>query len=69
MNSLRDSANDVLEYSIARSIYETSSTKPLPEVTVRNIIHSAALNAFDNASNPNRTRGGLKKCHEMYVMG
>lgn len=27
----------------------------------------SAFYAFDNASNPNRTRGGLKKCDEMYV--
>lgn len=26
---------------------------------------AAAMAAYDGASNPNRTRGGLKKCDEM----
>lgn len=33
---------------------------------LRDTISAAAMNAFDNSSNPNRTRGNLKKCDEMY---
>ena len=25
------------------------------------------MNAYDNATSPNKTRGGLKKCHDMFV--
>lgn len=39
----------------------------MPKKLLQDTIFAAALNAFDNASNPNRTRGGLKKCDEMYV--
>ena len=31
-------------------------------------IITAAMSAYDNASNPNRTRGGLLKCDDMYVL-
>jgi hypothetical protein len=55
-------------YSLARSLFEDSPDKPLPQNTLRDTIFAAAMNAYDNASNPNRTRGGLKKCDEMYVI-
>ncbi|TFA99965.1 Protein transport protein sec39 [Trichoderma ghanense] len=52
-------------YTLAKSIYEDSSEQPLaPEVT-QDTVYQAALRAFDNASNPNRSRGGLKKCDEI----
>jgi hypothetical protein len=35
---------------------------------LQDTIFAAAYNAFDNASNPNRTRGGLKKCDDMFVL-
>ncbi|OHW96687.1 secretory pathway protein sec39 [Colletotrichum incanum] len=52
-------------YSLAKSLYEDAGIKPLPAQTVQETIVAAALNAYDNASNPNRTRGGLKKCDEI----
>ncbi|KAF6836107.1 secretory pathway protein Sec39 [Colletotrichum musicola] len=52
-------------YSLARSLYEGAAGKPLPALILQDTIIAAALNAYDNASNPNRTRGGLKKCDEI----
>ncbi|KAK1594045.1 secretory pathway protein Sec39 [Colletotrichum navitas] len=52
-------------YSLAKSFYEDAVVKPLPAQTVQETVIAAALNAYDNASNPNRTRGGLKKCDEI----
>ncbi|KAK6208750.1 secretory pathway protein Sec39 [Colletotrichum tabaci] len=52
-------------YSLARSLYEDTGEKPLPAQTVQETVVAAALNAYDNASNPNRTRGGLRKCDEI----
>jgi hypothetical protein len=57
-----------LGYSLAKSIYEDASVRPLPDTVVQDAVYHAALDAFDNASNPNRTRGGLKKCNDMYVI-
>lgn len=52
-------------YSLAKSLYEDSPEQPLPKDMLRDTIYAAAMNAYDNASNPNRTRGGLKKCNDM----
>ncbi|KAK7213234.1 hypothetical protein V2G26_020412 [Clonostachys chloroleuca] len=52
-------------YSLAKSIYEDTSVRPLPDTVVQDAVYHAALDAFDNASNPNRTRGGLKKCNDI----
>ncbi|KAF5519742.1 Protein transport protein sec39 [Colletotrichum aenigma] len=52
-------------YPLARSLYEDPAEKPLPAQVVQELVIAAALNAYDNASNPNRTRGGLKKCDEI----
>ncbi|POR33478.1 Protein transport protein sec39 [Tolypocladium paradoxum] len=52
-------------YSLARSLYEDGTEKPLPAAVIQDAVYQSALNAFDNASNPNRTRGGLKKCDEI----
>lgn len=52
-------------YSLARSLYEDGPDKPLPTKVLQDTIFAAAYNAFDNASNPNRTRGGLKKCDDI----
>ena len=56
-------------YALARSIYEDTGDQPLdqpldPKV-LQDTIYATAMTAYDNASNPNRTRGGLKKCDEM----
>ncbi|KAL1898944.1 hypothetical protein Cpir12675_001697 [Ceratocystis pirilliformis] len=52
-------------YNLARFLYEENVPRPLDaDVLKRNIV-SQALNAYDHATNPNRTRGGLKKCDEI----
>ncbi|KAK1237536.1 hypothetical protein MKX08_003161 [Trichoderma sp. CBMAI-0020] len=52
-------------YTLAKSIYEDSHNKPLAAEIIQDTVYQAALRAFDNASNPNRSRGGLKKCDEI----
>ncbi|PTB63573.1 secretory pathway Sec39 [Trichoderma citrinoviride] len=52
-------------YTLAKSIYEDSSEQPLAAEVIQDTVYQAALRAFDNASNPNRSRGGLKKCDEI----
>ncbi|TLS30332.1 hypothetical protein PpBr36_02420 [Pyricularia pennisetigena] len=52
-------------YSLARSLYEDSPDAPIPQKALQDTIFAAAMNAYDNASNPNRTRGGLKKCNDI----
>ncbi|OHE92415.1 secretory pathway protein Sec39 [Colletotrichum orchidophilum] len=52
-------------YSLARSLYESAADKPLSSQIVQETVEAAALNAYDNASNPSRARGGLKKCDEI----
>ncbi|KAM0422424.1 hypothetical protein ACHAPD_000877 [Fusarium lateritium] len=53
-------------YSLARSLYDQEGPcAPLSAPAVLNTVQNSALSAFDNASNPNRTRGGLKKCDEI----
>ncbi|KAM0327717.1 hypothetical protein ACHAQA_006012 [Verticillium albo-atrum] len=51
-------------YSLAASLYQ-GGDQSLPEQIIQDTIIGAALNAYDNATNPNRTRGGLKKCDEI----
>jgi protein transport protein SEC39 len=52
-------------YSLARSIYEESPEKPLDDNILRDTVIGAAMNAYDNATNPHRGRGGLLKCDDM----
>ncbi|KAI1188527.1 Sec39 domain-containing protein [Nemania serpens] len=52
-------------YSLARSIYEDSAEKPLSEDVLRDTVVAAAMEAYDNASNPHRGRGGLLKCDDI----
>ncbi|TGO09865.1 hypothetical protein BTUL_0151g00070 [Botrytis tulipae] len=52
-------------YTLARSIYETPAEKPIPEEYLQHAIFTAAENAYDNATNPNKSRGGVKKCDEI----
>jgi hypothetical protein len=56
---------DFAGLSLARSIYEDTPVPPLPAKKVQDATVAAAMLAYDNASNPNRTRGGLKKCDDM----
>ncbi|PQE13216.1 secretory pathway Sec39 protein [Rutstroemia sp. NJR-2017a BBW] len=52
-------------YTLARSIYELSPEPPLATERLRSAIFSAAMNAYDNATNANRSRGGVKKCDDI----
>ncbi|AEO62732.1 uncharacterized protein THITE_2107235 [Thermothielavioides terrestris NRRL 8126] len=52
-------------YPLARSIYEDAPDRPLDKKLLQDTIYATALAAYDNASNPNRTRGGLKKCDDI----
>ncbi|UKZ83680.1 hypothetical protein TrVFT333_011489 [Trichoderma virens FT-333] len=52
-------------YTLAKSIYEDDPKQPLASEIIQDTVYQAALRAFDNASNPNRSRGGLKKCDEI----
>ncbi|PBP19278.1 secretory pathway protein Sec39 [Diplocarpon rosae] len=52
-------------YTLARSIYETSIDQPLPKQVLHDAIVSTIMNTYDNATNANKTRGGLKKCEEI----
>ncbi|KAI0598123.1 secretory pathway protein Sec39 [Biscogniauxia sp. FL1348] len=52
-------------YSLARSVYEDSPEKPLSSDILQDTIIAAAMNAYDNASNPHRGRGGLLKCDDI----
>ncbi|TEA09975.1 Protein transport protein sec39 [Colletotrichum sidae] len=55
-------------YSLAKLLYEDTHETPFPARLLQETVIAAALNAYDNASNPNRTRGGLKKCDEMWSL-
>ncbi|KAH8652457.1 Sec39 domain-containing protein [Xylariales sp. PMI_506] len=52
-------------YSLARSVYEDSPEPPLSSQVLEETVIGAAMAAYDNASNPNRTRGGLLKCDDI----
>ncbi|KAF4342292.1 transport sec39 [Fusarium beomiforme] len=53
-------------YALARSLYDQEGPDaPLSTSAVLSTVQNAAFGAFDNASNPNRNRGGLKKCDEI----
>ncbi|KAI1288647.1 Sec39 domain-containing protein [Xylaria venustula] len=52
-------------YSLARSIYEDSPEKPLSHDKLQATVVAAAMEAYDNATNPHRGRGGLLKCDDI----
>ncbi|KAG5948456.1 hypothetical protein E4U60_001877 [Claviceps pazoutovae] len=52
-------------YDLARSLFEDTDYKPLPEKAIQEVVHKSALAAFDNATSPDRARGGLKRCDEI----
>ncbi|KAL3419608.1 secretory pathway protein Sec39 [Phlyctema vagabunda] len=52
-------------YDLARAIYVKSPEQPLTRAQLQDTILAAAMNAYDNATNPNRTRGGVKKCNDI----
>ncbi|KAG5930068.1 hypothetical protein E4U53_002315 [Claviceps sorghi] len=52
-------------YNLARSLYEDAGDKPLPAEIIQEVVYKSALAAFDNATSPDRARGGLKRCDEI----
>ena len=57
-----------LEYQLALDIYTESKPAPLNPVQVEAAVQEAIFTAYDNASNGNRTRGGMKRAYDMYVV-
>lgn len=54
-----------LEYQLAVDLYTQSEVAPLNRAQVENAVVEAIFSAYDNASNGNRTRGGMKRAYDM----
>ena len=54
-----------IDFKLAKDIYCAPSMGPLSPEQVETVILEVALSAYDNASNGNKTRGGVKKASEM----
>ncbi|TVY80519.1 Protein transport protein sec39 [Lachnellula suecica] len=52
-------------FALAKSIYETSPDRPLSKEALVQAVISAAMNAYDNATNANKTRGGVKRSFDI----
>jgi len=52
-------------YRLAAHIYIQSGNSPLPLSDVERIVLEAAMHHYDNASNGNRTRGGMKRAFDI----
>jgi hypothetical protein len=55
----------LIGYATARSLYEKSPEPPLSKEELSATVIAAAMHSFNNANNPNKTRGGVKKCLDM----
>ncbi|KAJ9483116.1 hypothetical protein VN97_g10299 [Penicillium thymicola] len=53
------------EYQLAIDIYTNSKTAPLNPAQVEAAVQEAIFTAYDNASNGNRTRGGMKRAYDI----
>ncbi|RHZ59713.1 secretory pathway Sec39 family protein [Aspergillus thermomutatus] len=53
------------EYQLAVDIYTRSDPAPLDPTQVEQAVQDAIFAAYDNASNGNRTRGGMKRAYEI----
>ncbi|EAW08149.1 secretory pathway Sec39 family protein [Aspergillus clavatus NRRL 1] len=53
------------EYQLAVDIYTKASPAPLSPAQVEQAVKDAIFTAYDNASNGNRTRGGMKKAFDI----
>ncbi|KAJ5208298.1 hypothetical protein N7449_002677 [Penicillium cf. viridicatum] len=53
------------EYQLAIYIYTNSKTTPLNPAQVEAAVQEAIFTAYDNASNGNRTRGGMKRAYDI----
>lgn len=54
-----------LGYTLAQTTYEEPTPRVLSKELLQDTVISAAMKAYDNATNANRTRGGVKKCNDM----
>ncbi|PHH84214.1 hypothetical protein CDD83_2303 [Cordyceps sp. RAO-2017] len=52
-------------YNLARALFEERAETILAPTRIRELVLQAALHAFDNASELDRTRGGLKRCGDI----
>ena len=62
--SLNDNLTDYAGNKLALEIYCDQGSKPISEDQVEQVVLEVAFNFFDNASNGNRSRGGVKKASE-----
>ncbi|KAJ5694226.1 hypothetical protein N7536_004638 [Penicillium majusculum] len=53
------------EYQLAIDLYTNSKTAPLNLAQVEAAVQEAIFTAYDNASNGNRTRGGMKRAYDI----
>jgi hypothetical protein len=53
------------EYQLAVDLYTNSKPAPLNPARVEAAVQEAIFTAYDNASNGNRTRGGMKRAYDM----
>ncbi|CAI7652170.1 unnamed protein product [Penicillium palitans] len=53
------------EYQLAIDIYTNSKSAPLNPTQVEAAVQEAIFTAYDNASNGNRTRGGMKRAYDI----
>lgn len=54
-------------FDFASSVYITNESQQLlPFSRVEQVILDKAMEAYDGASNGNRTRGGIKRANDMY---
>jgi protein transport protein SEC39 len=54
------------QYNTALALYlSNTKSNPLPSFLIEKVVEHEILNAYDNASNGNKTRGGLKRASEI----
>lgn len=58
-------ADSSQEYKLAVDIYVNTKPASLNPEQVEAAVRDAIFVAYDNASNGNRTRGGMKKAYDM----
>jgi hypothetical protein len=57
--------HEYIGYDLAINLYLKSASHPLPPDTVEQIVMVTAMEAYDSATNGNKTRGGMKKANDM----
>lgn len=62
---LLDTLMKATQYSLVKDIYLSDDSAPLPLVEVESRVTAAIFDAYDNASNGNRDRGGMKRASDI----